>query len=283
MPLNTQWRTSSHHFLHGMVGFDPSVCFQCWDIAWIYSWCEPTNGSLLALQHSCLENPMDRGVWWAAVHGVTKSRTRLSHFTFTFHFPALEKEMATHPSVLAWRIPGTVEPSGLPSVGSHRVRHDWSDLAAAAAAKTAWIQWKLECNILKTQRNTKKNTLRADSPFTLVDFFCHYQETILKKRLTRSSSHRTPRFIMACLVMQLHTHRTISSPHFPHQKVVWLKCVFSVLRDCKETWWVWTWHLGSTSQNCSHPVKARMCHSQIHLRKAFRVWINTFTTINFCC
>ena len=70
----------------------------------------------------------------AAVHGVAKSRTRLSDFTFTFHFHALEKEMATHSSVLAWRILGMGEPGGLPSMGSHRVRHDWSDLAAAAAA-----------------------------------------------------------------------------------------------------------------------------------------------------
>ena len=77
---------------------------------------------------------MDGGAWWAAVRGVAKSRTRLSDFTFTFHFPALEKEMATHSSVLAWRIPGTGEPGGLPSMGSHRVGHDWSDLAAAAAA-----------------------------------------------------------------------------------------------------------------------------------------------------
>ena len=86
------------------------------------------------LQYSCLENPMDGGAWWAAVHGVTKSWTRLSDFTFTFHSHALEKEMATHSSVLTWRIPGTGEPAGLLSMGSHRVRHDWSDLAAAAAA-----------------------------------------------------------------------------------------------------------------------------------------------------
>ena len=75
---------------------------------------------------------MDRGAWWAAVHGVAKSRTGLSDITFTFNFHALEKEMATHSSVLAWRIPGTGEPGGLPSKGSHRVRHDWSNLAAAA-------------------------------------------------------------------------------------------------------------------------------------------------------
>ena len=68
--------------------------------------------------------PWTRGAWKAAVHGVTKSQTRLSVFTFTFHFHALEKEMATHSSVLAWRIPGTGEPGGLPSMGSHRVGHD---------------------------------------------------------------------------------------------------------------------------------------------------------------
>ena len=81
-------------------------------------------GNGTPLQYSCLENPMDRGAWWAAVHGVAKSRIRLSVFTFTFHFHALEKEMATHSSVLAWRIPGTGEPGGLPSMGSHRVRHN---------------------------------------------------------------------------------------------------------------------------------------------------------------
>ena len=90
-------------------------------------------GNGTPLQFSCLENPMDGGPWWAAVHGVAKSPTRLSDLTFTFYFHALEKEMATHSSILAWRIPGMGEPGGLPSMGSHRVAHEWSDLAAAAA------------------------------------------------------------------------------------------------------------------------------------------------------
>ena len=94
----------------------------------------PGGGNGNPLQYSSLENPIDRGAWWATVHGVIKSWTQLSDFIFTFHFHALEKEMATHSSVLAWRIPGTAEPSGLPSMGSHRVGHDWSDLAAVAAA-----------------------------------------------------------------------------------------------------------------------------------------------------
>ena len=76
------------------------------------------------LQYSCLDNPMDRGAWWAAVHRVAKSRTRLRDFTFTFHFHALEKEMATHSGVSAWRILAMEEPGRLPSMGLHRVGHD---------------------------------------------------------------------------------------------------------------------------------------------------------------
>ena len=81
-------------------------------------------GNGTPLQYSCLENPMDGGAWLAAVHGVAKSRAQLSDFTFAFHFHALETEMVTHSSILAWRIPETEEPGGLLSMGSHRVGHD---------------------------------------------------------------------------------------------------------------------------------------------------------------
>ena len=85
------------------------------------------------LQCSCLKNPRDGAASWAAIYGVAQSRTQLSDFPFTFHFHALEKEMATHSSVLAWRIPGTGEPGGLPSMGLQRVGHDWRDLAVAVS------------------------------------------------------------------------------------------------------------------------------------------------------
>ena len=90
----------------------------------LYPHLEQGEGNDSPLQYSCLENPMDGGAWWAAVHGVAKSQARLSDFTFTFHFHALEKAMATHSRILAWRIPGTREPGGLLSLGSHRVRRD---------------------------------------------------------------------------------------------------------------------------------------------------------------
>ena len=103
-------------------GFRPWVGKNAWRKKWL-----PTH-------YSCLKNAMNRGGWQGTVHGVAKSWTWLSDFTFTFHFHALEKAMATHSSTLAWRIPGTEEPSGLPSMGSHKVRHNWSNLAAAVAA-----------------------------------------------------------------------------------------------------------------------------------------------------
>ena len=113
---------------------------------------------------------MDWGAWWVAVHGVAKSQTRLSVFTFTFHFHALEKEMATHSSVLAWRTPGTGEPGGLPSMGSHRVGHDWSDLAAAAAIML-WIVsscstklWATHCDIYLNSNHLGKVRLVIPCP-----------------------------------------------------------------------------------------------------------------------
>ena len=101
-----------------------------WPLFYGSLWACLREGDGTPLQYSCLENPMDGGGWWAAVHGVAKSRTRLSNFTLTFHFHKLEKKMATHSSVLAWRIPGMGEPGGLLSMGLHRVGHGWSDLAA---------------------------------------------------------------------------------------------------------------------------------------------------------
>ena len=118
-----QWGLGVKRVVQERGGMCRFVADSCWCIR---------EGNGTPLQYSCLENPMDGGAWWAAVHGVSKSQTQLSDFTFTFHFHALEKEMATYSSVLAWSIPGTGETGELLSMGSHRVRHDWSDLAAAA-------------------------------------------------------------------------------------------------------------------------------------------------------
>ena len=96
-------------------------CISCF---FTFSLLLPGEGNGTPLQYSCLENPMDGGAWKATVRGVTEGRTQLSNFTFTFHFHALEKEMTTHSSVLAWRIPGIGEPGGLLSMGLHRVGHD---------------------------------------------------------------------------------------------------------------------------------------------------------------
>ena len=98
-------------------GWEESLAFSSW-------YCTNGEGNGTPLQYCCPENPVDGGAWWAAVHGVAKSQTRLRDFTFTFHFHALEKEMATHSSVLAWRIPWTEKPGRLKSMGSHRVGQD---------------------------------------------------------------------------------------------------------------------------------------------------------------
>ena len=111
-------------------------------------------GSGTPLQYSCLENPMDRGAWKAAVHGVAESWTWLSDFTFTFHFHALEKEMATYSSVLSWKIPGMGEPGGLLSMGSHRVGHDWSDLAVARIRKPTTSRTQSPDNAEEGEKNS---------------------------------------------------------------------------------------------------------------------------------
>ena len=115
--LDTTEHTHTHNKL--ILFLNINVLYSSRELAMSYG-----KGGGTPLQYSCLENPMDGGAWWAAVHGVSKSWTRLSDLPFTFHFHALEKEMATHSSVLAWRIPGMGEPGGLPSTGSHRVGHD---------------------------------------------------------------------------------------------------------------------------------------------------------------
>ena len=118
------------HKAHGMTKKKKKksifVCVALLTFTYFYCFTRRGNGN--PLQYSCLENPTDGGAWQAAVHGVAKSGTWLSNFTFTFHLHALEKAMATHSSALAWRIPGTGSLCGLRSMGSHRVGHDWSDL-----------------------------------------------------------------------------------------------------------------------------------------------------------
>ena len=144
-PRREYWSGLPFPSPEGLPNLRDWICILCsdkqslyhwatWEAHFIYSSVYIGEGNGTPLQYFCLENPMDGGAWLAAVHGVAQSRTRLSNFTFTFHFHALEKEMATHSSVLAWRILGVAEPGGLPSMGSHRVGHDWRDLAAAAAA-----------------------------------------------------------------------------------------------------------------------------------------------------
>ena len=134
--------------------------------------CSCGEGNSNPFQYSCLENPMDGGAWWAAVHGIARSRTRLSDFTLFFHFHA-EKEMATHSSVLAWRIPGTGDPGGLLSMGSHRVGHEWSD-AAACSCKRITFNDALNRSLLTSDgQPLHSSSSRLSSP--LQNFlYCHY-------------------------------------------------------------------------------------------------------------
>ena len=154
-------------------------------------------GSGTPLQNSCLENPMDGGAWWCSPWG-REELAQLSDFTFPFHFHALEKEMATHSSVLAWRIPGTGVPGGLPSMGSHRVGHDWSDLAAAEAHR-AWkrVLWKLEASVVKAVVEILKKSevavfsvWRKQEPiYVVVEIQQHCCAIIMWKVQGRSHAH----------------------------------------------------------------------------------------------
>ena len=148
-------------------------------------------GSGTPLQYSCLENPMDGGAWKAPVHGVAKSRTRLSDFPFTLHFHALEREMATHSSVLAWRIPGTGEPGGLPSMWSHRVGHDWSDLAAAAVAflSPQLLQMKREQEIVSLDV-LQNSLLDLNQVFSLFISITYAPEILGKRNLLLAQGQR---------------------------------------------------------------------------------------------
>ena len=148
---------------------------------------------------------MDRGAWQAAVHEVAKSRTRLSDFTFTFHFHALEKEMATHSSVLAWRIPGTGEPGGLPSMELHRVGHDWSDLAAAAVTFNKRLLKEANILLQSSDRECKAFSPTQLSTGNIYVFIMSYSYLYIKYK----NKERWPAKHYNCLPL------SFSSPFFP--------------------------------------------------------------------
>ena len=160
------WRSSAlvGHEIH-MGSFE-----KCWILGYTPDQFRRTSGfwgsQCTPLQYSCLENPMDGGAWWAAVHGVAKSQTWLSNFTFTFHFHALEKEMATHSSVLAWRIPGSGELGGLPSLGSHRVglkRLNSSSSSSNPQMQPRWNHWCIRVTWVFSPNLHEFGTLRMRS------------------------------------------------------------------------------------------------------------------------
>ena len=151
---------------------------------------------------------MDGGAWWAAVHGVARSQARLSNFSFTFHFHALEKAMATHSSILAWGIPGTGEPGGLLSMGSHRVRHDWSHLAAAAAADSMTSVLQMENPKLKGLRSLSRAT--KERP----DLECKTSPLGLKA-LTLSSVDTPLNFPYDLELVAFHRHWGLCPQHSP--------------------------------------------------------------------
>ena len=134
--------------------------------------------------------PWTEEPWWATVHGVAKSQTWLSDFIFTLHFHALEKEMATHSSALAWRIPGTAEPGWLPSMGLHRVGHDWRDLAAAAAAAAGLLESKGILQNPSTFEKNRQNRLHQNKKRFLFKRLCYEKENV---------SHRLRKICAKCV------------------------------------------------------------------------------------
>ena len=143
-------------------------------------------GNGTPLQYSWLENPMDGGAWWAAVHGVAKSQTRLSDFTLTFHFHALEKEMATHSSTLGWKIPWTEEAGRLQSMGSQRVRHNWatslyrhihsSSNHKRVSQKTKLIGWMVKG---EDRKNILSDSILTTPQFSILREIMHFSSIIL--------------------------------------------------------------------------------------------------------
>jgi len=192
-------------------------------------------GNGTPLQYSCLENPMDGGAWKAAVHGVAEGQTRLSDFTFTFHFHALEKEMATHSSVLAGRIPGTGEPCGLPSMGSHRVGHNWCDLAAAVAANVF-----LELSCFFNHPTDVGNLVSGSSAFYNFSLnTCKFTDHVLLKA-----------------DLEYFEHYFIS---------VWDECNWAVIRAVFGIAFLWDWNENWLFQSCGHCWVFRICwHIHFH-------------------
>ena len=165
--------------------------------------CGEGNGT--PLQCSCLENPMDGGPWYAAVHGVAKSRTRLSDFPFTFHVHALEKEMAAHSSVLAWRIPGTGEPGGLPSMGLQ------NQTRLKRLSSSSRFRWGQECGALMVESVFSKEAM----PESLYSCLSHHpppclHEDTVRRQLPASQKENLPR-ILPCWYpdLRITAYRTV--------------------------------------------------------------------------
>ena len=193
---------------------------------------------------------MDRGAWWAAVYGVAKSRTRLSDFTLTFHFAALEKEMATHSSILAWRIPGTGEPRGLTSMGSHRVGHDWSDLAAAATVHLSI--WRLISSSsglffffnLRPVRGVSKPCSTAFSLLSLESLLDKRSCSLFHDALSTSSSDLSALTIAMLETGQQRGPGARTSRGDQHQDLHLTPSLFTLFLS-----WVWCPHVWVLSEN----------------------------------